>query len=124
MNYSYLFWFVVYQTLILPMLVWVGYLASMNLIGANDKGLLTKEASYPAYVIVGLTYMADIYLNLTTATVLFWDLPVLSLKADGTFSARLSGYNKQTSGKRAYVTKTILAPMFLDPFDPKGKHIS
>lgn len=113
-----------FHIFILPFGLWIGYLASMNLIRVYSAEKLPKPTLYFGYVVVGITYVADVWLNYTIATLLFWDFPIkVTYKAEGTFSYRLGIYKGQGSGWRYRLTKDIIAPMFLDPFDPKGQHI-
>jgi hypothetical protein len=109
---------------ILPFLLWIGYLASMNLIRVYETTSMPRPTLYVGYIVVGITYIADLWLNYTVATLLFWDFPIkVTYKTEGTFSYRLGIYKGQEKGWRYSLTKDVIAPMFLDPFDPKGQHI-
>lgn len=98
--------------------LWLFYLAVMNLVRARNAGTLTKVAlvlGYPIFI-VGLAL--DIFLNWTVLTVLFIEWP-----RETTITARLRRHYKSRATWRSWVAAWF-GKHLLDPFDPKGAHIS
>ena len=85
--------------------LWVFYLAVMNLKRARDAGTLTK----PALVLV----------NVVVAAVLFREPPHYQRL---TLSARL-GYPLRYSSNWRYKLSLWIVRNLLDSFDPSGKHV-
>ena len=86
-------------------MLWVFYLAVMNLKRARDAGTLTK----PALVLV----------NVVVASVLFLEPPHYQRP---TLSARL-GYHLRYSSNWRYKLSLWIVRNLLDSFDPSGKHV-
>lgn len=98
--------------------LWLFYLAVMNLARARDAGTLTKVAlvlGYPIFI-VGLAL--DVFLNWTVLTVLLIEWP-----RETTITARLRRHYKSRATWRSCVAAWFGLNL-LDPFDPKGRHIS
>ncbi len=96
-------------------IMWVLYLAVMNLKRARDNKELTPLVTIVASPLIFCAVVLDVVLNVFILTVLFLELP-----KEYTISQRLKRYNTQ-SGIRAKIAKFM--EQFLDPFDPAGNHI-
>lgn len=96
--------------------LWALYLAAMNLRRAREAGRLTRAALTFALPIIALAIAIDVLINLTLATLVFFDRP-----REWTVSERLSRYLPGTDW-RAHVALWIGLHL-LDPFDPSGSHL-
>jgi len=97
-------------------LLWIFYLAVMNLKIAKEAGLLTTTAKVLGYPVLFVGYILDCFVNVTVMTVVLLELP-----KETTVTARLKRHNKESSGWRKSVA--VWAEPLLDPFDPSGDHI-
>lgn len=99
--------------------LWILYVFTMSLKRARDNGLLHPVALVIGSSIAAPAYILDVAVNLTIGTVLFgFDIP-----REWTLSARMSRhYVPNGTGWRSRLAG-VLAVIFLDPFDPSGKHI-
>ena len=95
--------------------LWVLFLAGMNLIRANNDGRLTLATKIFGWPVIVLTVIIDAFLNLTIMTVVLLELP-----REWTISARLRRHNQDT-GWRKNIARFF--EQFLDPYDPTGNHI-
>ena len=96
-------------------LLWVLYLAVMNLKRARDMGLLTKPAHALGIPLLFTGLLLDFLVNVFVMTVILLELPRETL-----VTTRLKRHNKGT-GWRQKVAAWF--EQFLDPFDPDGDHI-
>lgn len=96
-------------------ILWILYLAVMNLKRVKDLGKLHPMAFYLGVPIFAVGITIDVLLNIIVMTVILLELP-----KELTITARLQRHNK-TTGWRSYIAK-FLEPI-LDPFDPSGDHI-
>lgn len=96
--------------------LWIFYLAVMNLKRVRDQGKLEKIAFILGYPLLLIGYALDIFLNITVMTVILLELP-----RETTITSRLKRHNKQSSGWRKRVAMWF--EPILDPFDPSGNHI-
>lgn len=97
--------------------LWIFYLAVMNLVRARDAGKLTRVAyclGMPIFV-VGLAL--DVFLNWTVLTVILFELP-----RETTMTARLRRHF-QTPDTWRYAVAKWFGVNLLDAFDPSGAHI-
>lgn len=96
--------------------LWVLYLAVMNLRRAKQAGLLGRTARFfgTPLLIVGL--VLDFLINVGPMSVILLELP-----REWTVSARLERHNLHSDGWRKAVAQWF-EPL-LDPFDPSGNHI-
>jgi hypothetical protein len=97
--------------------LWIFYLAVMNLQRSRDAGTLTRPAYYLGLPILYIGLAIDAFVNVFILTWMFLDLPREPL-----VTARLSRYAAGSNGWR----KTLAlwyAVNLLDTFDPSGKHI-
>jgi len=97
-------------------LLWVFYLAVMNLRRAKEAGRLTRSALVFALPILLLAIVIDVAVNLVLATLVFFDRP-----REWTVSERLARY-LPAGGWRSRVAWWV-ALHLLDPFDPSGSHL-
>jgi hypothetical protein len=97
-------------------LLWIFYLAVMNLKGARDKELLNKFTYALAVPVLAVGIVLDIAVNVFVMSVLLLELP-----KELTVTSRLKRHNKESTGYRKSVAK-FFEPL-LDPFDPDGDHI-
>ena len=95
--------------------LWIFYLAVMNLKRAKDAGQMTKTALILGYPIVIVGYLFDVLVNIFVITLVFVELP-----HEWTVTARLSRL-KYTAGWRAKLAKWFCENL-LDQFDPSGCH--
>lgn len=98
-------------------LLWVFYLAVMNLKRVNDAGGLGRVAyllGLPA-LIVG--YLLDFLANVLVMTILLGELP-----QETTVTARLKRHKRESKGWRLKVAEWFASEL-LDKFDPDGAHI-
>lgn len=97
--------------------LWLFYLAAMNLRRAKEAGRLSRIALALAMPIIALAVAIDVAINLTLATLVFFDRP-----REWTVSERLSRYLVGPSPWRAEVAMWV-GEHLLDPFDPSGQHL-
>ena len=98
-------------------LLWILYLAVMNLKRARDAGKLSKVAATLGYPILFAGYLLDFMVNVVVLSVVLLEVP-----KETTVTARL---RRHANGPDTYRKKLSLwvAHHFLDVFDPSGKHI-
>lgn len=96
--------------------LWVLYLAVMNLKRVKDAQGLPRIATVLGTPLLVVGYVLDATLNVTVMTVLMFELP-----RETTVSARLARHNRNSSGWRLAVVRWF-EPL-LDPFDPSGDHV-
>jgi hypothetical protein len=97
-------------------MLWVFYLAVMNLKRVKNAGELKGIALYAGTVALFIGYGLDCYVNTFLLTLVLLELP-----KELTVTARLKRHNLAVCGwgKRVAVWFEPL----LNPFDPSGKHI-
>lgn len=98
-------------------IMWILYLAVMNLKRARDDGKLSKPAYYLGLPLLYGGLAIDILCNLTLMTLIMLELP-----RELTVSSRLSRHSHDSSGYRKKIAVWI-GTNLLDAFDPSGKHI-
>ena len=97
-------------------LLWVLYLAVMNLKRVQDVGLLSPLALTLGYPVFIFGYVLDILVNIFVMTCILLEMP-----KEFTVTARLKRHKNQSTGWRLSVAKWF-EPL-LDPFDPSGDHV-
>ena len=97
-------------------LLWVFYLAVMNLSRAKKAGILSKTAWVFGMPVLIIGLLLDAIINLTLMSLVLWDIP-----RELTVTARLKRHHKQSTGWRLAVV--LWFEPLLDPFDPDGDHI-
>lgn len=96
-------------------LLWILFLAGMNLARAKNDGKLTLATKIFGWPVIIVTVLLDVILNITVMTVVLLEIP-----RELTISARLQRHNN-TTGWRKKVARVF--EQFLDPYDPSGDHI-
>jgi predicted transporter len=96
--------------------MWVVYLAVMNLARAKHAGLLSRTARVLGTPLLIFGLVLDAFLNWTFLTVLLLELP-----QEATMSERLERHNRFSLGWRKSVA--VWAEQLLDPYDPDEDHI-
>lgn len=97
-------------------LLWVFFLACMNLKRAKEAGQLTKTALVFGTPVLWVGYLLDAFVNITLMTVVMWELPKEWLVTD-----RLARHHKTSTGWRLAVV--LWFEPLLDPYDPSGDHV-
>ncbi len=98
-------------------LLWLFYIAVMNLQRARDAGTLTRPAYYLGLPILYAGLVIDFLVNVFVLTWLFLDLPKEFL-----VTSRLQRYVNGSNGWRKSLA-IWFAVNLLDVFDPSGRHI-
>ena len=99
-------------------ILWIFFLAVMNLSRCKENNTITKPALYLGYPILLVGYCLDVVINVTILTVLFLDLP-----SSWTITGRLKDYiYKSPSGKWREKLAVWFCSNLLNSFDPDGKH--
>ena len=96
--------------------LWILYLAVMNLKRVRDEGKLSKLALWLGTPVLFVGYILDAVLNIVVMTVILLELP-----QELTVSERLKRHNKDVGGWRKAVA--LWFEPLLDPCDPSGDHI-
>lgn len=97
-------------------LLWVFYLAVMNLKRAKDAGTLSKTAHAMGLPVLAVGLLLDLVINVLVISVVLFEIP-----REATVTARLKRHHKTSTGWRLAVVKWFKA--ILDPFDPSGDHV-
>jgi len=97
-------------------LLWIFYLAVMNLKGARDAKTLGPIAYAMGVPTLVIGYILDFLINVIICTIAFRELP-----RETTVTARLKRH-KDDEGSRGELARWIAAHL-LDPFDPDGRHV-
>jgi len=115
LNFVPLKWTVI--TLIAMHVVWVYYLALMNLKRARDKGTLTKPAKLMGLPVLLVGGIADWFFNMTFGTIGYLEKPTHWKEL---FSERCERHMHEDNwrGKQS----RFWCRNFLDPYDPDGSH--
>lgn len=98
-----------------PYLLWLFFLAVMNLQRARDSGTLSRPAFYLGMPLLYLGLVIDFLVNTFVATIVFLEVP-----KEVTLTARLSRHISG-SGYRKRLAKWVCTNL-LDAFDPSGCH--
>lgn len=96
--------------------LWLFYLAVMNLKRSLQAGNITKTAKVLGYPILFVGLFLDFLINLIPMTIIFLELP-----KEMTVTARLKKHIYLGSGWRESVAAWFCGNL-LDPFDPSGSH--
>lgn len=103
-------------TLVSLFLLWIFFLAIMNLKGVRDTTGLPKEVLIPAKIALFIGWVLDFIVNLLLSF-FFIDIP-----RETTVTARLKRYAYGKDGWRKKFTLWF-STRYLDPFDPRKKHV-
>lgn len=96
-------------------ILWLFYLAAMNLKRAKDNNTISNPALYLGYPAVILAYLLDVAFNWVFGTVMFLELP-----REGVLTHRLKRHYKKDNW-RGRLARYICSNL-LDAFDPSSKH--
>ena len=97
-------------------ILWVFYLAVMNLKRVKDAGLMTKTAMVFGYPILLAGWLVDFIINAMVLTLILLEWP-----KEMTVTGRLKRHNATSTGWRKAVA--VWFEPLLDPYDPSGDHI-
>lgn len=100
----------------LAYLLWVFFIAVMNIKRVSDSGKLTPFAKCLAMPVAVLGIAIDVATNVLVFTFVLLELP-----KEMTVTARLKRHHRESTGWRLAVV-LFLEPI-LDPFDPSGDHV-
>lgn len=100
--------------------LWLFFLACMNLKRAKEAGTLSKSAMVFGYPIVLLGYVIDFLVNTTAMTIILLELPQWQI-GELLVTDRLKRLHKTGSGWRLFVALWFVP--LLNPYDPDGGHI-
>ena len=103
-------------TFLLFYVMWILFLAVMNLKRAKDAGNLSPVAHALGLPLLLFGLTLDWVANLTILSLLLFELP-----REWTVSERLSRHIHDPSGWRQKIAKWVCG-VFLDSFDPSGPH--
>lgn len=98
--------------------LWIAFLAIMNLQRAHLAGTLGPVAFGFAVPLLFAGYVLDVAVNLTLATLVFWDTP-----KEWTLSERLTRLIREGTDRRQRMARAVLRT-FCEPFDTTGQHNS
>lgn len=107
--------YVVYATLSL-FLLWVYYLAVMNLARVHQSTGLNKLSTCLGTIVLVIGYLLDFNANVVVMTVIGIELP-----SETTVTARLKRWIASNNKWHVKVAKSL--EKILDPFDPSGDHV-
>ena len=97
-------------------LLWVLYLAVMNLARVKASGKLSRTALALGMPVLFVCLLVDFIINVFVMTLIMLELP-----REMTVTSRLKRHNKTSTGYRLVVVKWFES--ILDPFDPSGDHV-
>lgn len=97
--------------------LWLFFLAVMNLKRAKDSGTITKTALYLGIPLVIAGYIVDFACNILVMTVLLLEIP-----RETTVTARLSRHIHDSPGTWRAKISIWFCSQILDEFDPSGCH--
>lgn len=97
-------------------LLWVLFLAVMNLKRVKDAGLLHRKALILGTPVLILGLLVDALVNWFVMTLVLLEMP-----KESTVTARLKRHNRDSGGWRKAVV--LWMEPLLDPFDPSGDHV-
>lgn len=97
--------------------LWIFYLAVMNLYRAYDAKTITKTALYLGYPILAIGALLDLIVNVFIATVIFFELP---RSGEWLTTKRLKRL-KNDAGWRGKIANWTCANL-LNSFDPHQNH--
>lgn len=103
----------------LPVL-WLLYLAVMNLKRSKEAGTLSTWAAIFGYPWVWVAYLVDFYCNTLLFSILLWEWPQWQ-NGELLVTDRLKRTRRTGSGRRLALANWFVP--LLNPFDPSGDHI-
>lgn len=96
--------------------LWIFYLAVMNLKRARDANAITRTALCFGYPVLIVGYALDVFVNLTLMSVFFLELP-----HETTMTSRVKRHLYHSQGWREKLAAWFCHNL-LNSFDPSGKH--
>ena len=112
---TFIFFYLLYS-LGLFYLLWILFLAVMNLSRAKKAGQLSKTALILGTPVLIGGYIVDAIVNIFVMSIVLLELP-----QELTVSARLKRHHKESTNWRLAVI--LWFEPLLDPYDPSGDHI-
>ena len=112
---TFIFFYLLYS-LGLFYLLWILFLAVMNLSRAKKAGQLSKTALILGTPVLIGGYIVDVIVNIFVMSIVLLELP-----QELTVSARLKRHHKESTNWRLAVV--LWFEPLLDPYDPSGDHI-
>lgn len=112
---TFIFFYLLYS-LGLFYLLWILFLAVMNLSRAKKAGQLSKTALILGTPVLIGGYIVDAIVNIFVMSIVLLELP-----QELTVSARLKRHHKESTNWRLAVV--LWFEPLLDPYDPSGDHI-
>jgi len=100
-------------------LLWIFFLAVMNLKRAKEAGKLTRAALIFGTPALWIGYLLDAFVNATLMTILLLEMP--RWPHETLVTDRLIRHHKESQGWRLKVV--LWFEPLLDPYDPSGDHI-
>lgn len=97
-------------------LLWLFYLAVMNLKRVKEMGLLHPLALALGTPLLFIGLALDLFVNVLIMTIILLELP-----QETTVTSRLKRHNNSSTGWRKSIA--VWFEPLLDPFDPSGNHI-
>lgn len=116
---TFILYFLASIPLSLPVL-WLLYLAAMNLKRSKEAGTLSTWAAIFGYPWVWVAYLVDFYCNTLLFTILLWEWPQWQ-NGELLVTDRLKRTRRIGSGWRLAFANWFVP--LLNPFDPNGDHI-
>ena len=99
-------------------LLWIFYLAVMNLARAKRNGTLSKTALYLGTPVLVIGFTLDVIINVFVMTPMMLELP-----KELTVSSRLKRHNQDVTTEPWRKAIVRWFESILDAFDPSGNHI-
>ncbi len=100
-----------------PWLLWALFVMIMGIYRAHLNKRLTTITKILAAPWVAIGYVLDMLVNITVASLLFWEPPWELL-----VTSRLQRHARATSGGWRHRRALWICDSLLDPFDPTGNH--
>lgn len=97
--------------------LWLFYLAVMNLAKAKESGTLSKTALYLGFPIFIVGYALDIFVNVFVMSFLFLEVP-----KEWTVTGRLKRHIYFSPGGWREALASWFCHNLLNSFDPNGRH--
>jgi hypothetical protein len=97
--------------------LWVFFLAVMNLQRVYQAGTISKPALWAGMPVLIIGYSLDVLLNFTACTVLFLELP-----EERTISQRLGRFIREDRYQWRGIAALWFASNFLSQYDTSGAH--
>jgi len=100
-------------------LLWVFFLACMNLKRAKEAGTLSRTALIFGTPVLWVGYLLDAFVNATLMTLILLETP--RWPHETLVTDRLKRHHQESQGWRLKVV--LFFEPLLDPYDPSGDHV-